>query len=656
MKKVLIWISVLVLVAVLSVVGTLAYLTAVDEETNVMTVGDASIKILEYERVDIDDKNDAASVQAFNDNKHLRPTVVADGFNYANSNYNTPLTDNYVIWDEAHVGEEIKINGAQNYQTPIWNPDDITNEIDKMVFVKNTGDCNVYIRLCFAFEAGNYVRLDRFNEMVHMNKNETDWAWDWVEPQENHITEIDGTRCFIAWATYKYPVAPDELTKISLSQIALDFSAINDHARAFGDTYDVKVFAQGIQSDGFTADLGYTPATAITEVFGTTVPFDGVTYVPLTDLRTALHYLDADTSKTKLVGTDNASNNMVNSVTFGLTADHAEKVKDYKGIFMANNAGEADFTAYAYYVPNGDKYDIYVLADDWKIYAPANCSQLFIGMSALTEVDTSNLDVSQTTSMYRMFFKCQSLTTLEVGNWFAKGTDEEVVLQQAFYDCKALKNLDVSNWIIKTNESLKETFKNCSSLSGKLDLTGWDVSGITLMQYTFSGCTGLTEIDVSNWNVGNVSDFSYMFENCYSLNKLDVANWDVSSATNFHGLFSRCSSLKRIELSEWNVEKLSSALGMFVGCGSLTSLDLSGWNTANLVKTEQMFSKCGNLKTIYVGKDIWNMESVTDSTNMFEQCVALVGEKGTIFNSGKTNVEYAHIDGGTSNPGYLTEK
>ena len=653
----------LTLIAVASAVATIAYfMYDTPLEENTMTVGNASIELVEYQR------GANGTVEQFVNDKILIPSTIADGFEYDAVNYDpkkitadTPCVD----WNSIKAG----------YKSPIWDSSNINDEVDKMVFVRNKGNTDVYVRVCFAFEAGNYVWKSHFDRMVHLNKNETDWAWDWYN--NGKVVEMNGTRYYIAWATYKDVLPAGEYTEISLSQIALDVSAINDHARAFGDTYDVKVFAQGIQAHGFT-----DATAALTTGFDDTIPFKNVKEVNFTDLTTALHYLDADTSKTKFVGAEKDSNYRVNSVTFGLTADHAEKVKDYKGIFIANNAGEADFTAYVYYIPNGDKYDIYVLADDWKIYAPKSCSQLFIGMAALTEVDTSNLYVSQTTSMYRMFyncyslktidvsswdmtnvtgiaemfFNCQSLTTLEVDNWFTTKTNNKVGVNQAFFGCSSLKSLDVSNWKIKTGTTLREVFKGCTSLSGKLDLTGWDVSDATTMQEAFCDCSKLTEIDVSTWDVGSVTTFTLMFDDCYALKELDIADWDVSSATSFHGMFRYCTSLKEIELSEWNVEKLSSALGMFLGCNSLTSLDLSGWNTVKLSKTKEMFSKCGNLKTIYVGKDIWNMGSVIESTNMFEQCEALVGGAGTTYDGSKIDKTYAHIDGGTTNPGYLSEK
>ena len=50
----------------------------------------------------------------------------------------------------------------------------------------------------------------------------------------------------------------------------------------------------------------------------------------------------------------------------------------------------------------------------------------------------------------------------------------------------------------------------------------------------------------------------------------------------------------------------------------------------------------------------WDVSNVTDSYNMFYNCTKLVGGAGTVYNSSYTDKTYARIDGGTSNPGYLT--
>ena len=52
----------------------------------------------------------------------------------------------------------------------------------------------------------------------------------------------------------------------------------------------------------------------------------------------------------------------------------------------------------------------------------------------------------------------------------------------------------------------------------------------------------------------------------------------------------------------------------------------------------------------------WSTTAVTNSNNMFYDCASLVGDQGTTYDADHVNAEYAHIDGGTSNPGYFTAK
>ncbi len=94
---------------------------------------------------------------------------------------------------------------------------------------------------------------------------------------------------------------------------------------------------------------------------------------------------------------------------------------------------------------------------------------------------------------------------------------------------------------------------------------------------------------------------------------------------------------------------------MFDNCSSLTSLDLSSFDTGNVTDMSAMFANRGNLKTIYVG-DNWSTQKVTSSDAMFDGCEMLCGGKGTKYIPGKVTAEYAHVDEGESNPGYLTQK
>lgn len=612
MKKILIWVLVPILLSVVCIMGTLAYLTAVDEEKNEVTVGAARIELREYERDEIEEKN-TADIMKFENDKLLIPSVVSDDFTYPAPAYNTTPTDNYVIWNDDHEGEDIIVDGKTGYQTPIWNPDDITNEIDKMVFVKNTGNCNVYVRICFAFEAGNYVWKSHFDKMVHLNKNETDWTWTWDKTGDKvNLYDIDGTRYFIAWATYKHVLPEGEHTNISLSQIALDFSAINDHARAFGEKYEVKAFAQGIQSDGFES-----ANAALAKGFDDTIPFKNVKFVEFVDLPNALHYLNGDPSGTGFVGSDKYPNTRVSSITFGLTADHAEKVKGYDGTLVANRKDDADFTAYAYYIPNSDgQYDIYVLADAWEIYAPWDCRRLFADMAGVKKIDTTNLNVSQTQNMGEWFNRCYALETIDVSDWDVSNVTD---MEYLFKECYKLANIDVSDWDVSNVTDMKFMFKDCPITT--IDVADWDVSEVTDMGQMFRGCSNLTELDLNSWDTGKLTSMTSIFNACGSLTTLNISKWDVSKVTNMSHAFVSCKSLTSVDIADWDVSSVTEMAKMFQSCFALVELDLSKWNTGNVKDMSNMFDSCHSLASLDLSG--WDTGNVKNMAIMFGSCKAL---------------------------------
>ena len=129
------------------------------------------------------------------------------------------------------------------------------------------------------------------------------------------------------------------------------------------------------------------------------------------------------------------------------------------------------------------------------------------------------------------------------------------------------------------------------------------------------------------------------------------------------GMFSNCKNLKSIDISTFNTKNVTNMESMFIQCKSLTTLDLSSFNTASLTHLPYMFCDCQNLRTIFVNKDNWLIDSnICNIWNgghvagMFYGCESLFGEKGSEVMPQNENGTFAHIDGGESNPGYLTSK
>ena len=63
---------------------------------------------------------------------------------------------------------------------------------------------------------------------------------------------------------------------------------------------------------------------------------------------------------------------------------------------------------------------------------------------------------------------------------------------------------------------------------------------------------------------------------------------------------------------------------MFAGCTGLTSLDLTNWNMQNVTDFTEMFINCTKLQTIYCNYD-WDTRKVANSKKMFDGCEKLVG-------------------------------
>lgn len=155
----------------------------------------------------------------------------------------------------------------------------------------------------------------------------------------------------------------------------------------------------------------------------------------------------------------------------------------------------------------------------------------------------------------------------------------------------------------------------------------------TRMQSFFSGMSAVTTM-TGLWRIDttNVSAFTYTFSGTTALAKpLDLSTWG-----NFEG--------------EMNCDS------MFTGSG-VTSIDLSGWDSSKIFKMTGMFRQCTGLTTIYVseGFDLTNLAAAFSGA-AFTGCANLVGGQGTTYNSSYVQSQYARIDGGTSAPGYFTER
>ena len=299
---------------------------------------------------------------------------------------------------------------------------------------------------------------------------------------------------------------------------------------------------------------------------------------------------------------------------------------------------------------------------------------MFDGCYSLTTLDVSGLNTANVSDMTGMFNSCSELTTIYCDDTWSCDISEDM-----FSACTKLKgaiaydpektNASWANpvsgyftyvppkpYALLSDDNMTLTFycdynkksrngMNVGPFSEASD-RGWhtqreniitvvfdesfaDYTGLTSTAHWFNGCNALTNIDgIKRLNTANVTTMNGMFRNCSTLTNLDVTGFITGNVTDMYR--------------------------MFYGCSGLTTIDLSSFDTAKVTDMSGMFRGCTSLTTILCNRD-WSTSAVlTSSENMFFNCNALVGGKGTTYNSSNTDVTYARPDDGTEAPGYFT--
>lgn len=209
-------------------------------------------------------------------------------------------------------------------------------------------------------------------------------------------------------------------------------------------------------------------------------------------------------------------------------------------------------------------------------------------------------------------------------------------MQKAFINLGELISIDTKNLVITSNR-------------GEGQQPFWRMSE------AFKNCKVLRDLDVSGWDVSEVTSMDYAFDQCYKLQNLDVSNWNVSKVADMRGLFRQCQNVPVLDISKWKTSNVKRMKELFRGVFKVTELDMSGFDTAKVTDMAMMFYQCFALTTIYASEKFVTTAVNESDERLFYQCEKLVGGNGTVWSANNIGREYARIDA-EGTPGYFTEK
>ena len=101
----------------------------------------------------------------------------------------------------------------------------------------------------------------------------------------------------------------------------------------------------------------------------------------------------------------------------------------------------------------------------------------------------------------------------------------------------------------------------------------------------FHGCAKLTSVDLSGWDLSGVSDIQCFFANCSSLTKIDLSQCPIDMSHNNYehamaALFKNCKSLTSLNLGAFNNQADrygTSAPDVFTGTTALREITFGGY-------------------------------------------------------------------------------
>ena len=212
--------------------------------------------------------------------------------------------------------------------------------------------------------------------------------------------------------------------------------------------------------------------------------------------------------------------------------------------------------------------------------------------------------------------KLQNILDIDLSSF---NTSKVTNMEYMINDMPNLTSLDLSNFDTSKVTNMKGMFYSMTGLTS-LNLSNFDTSQVTNMSGMFSSVWHLTSLNLSNFDTSQVTNMDHMF-NSVGLTSLNLSNFNTSKVTSMVGMFSYMSNLTSLNLSNFDTSKVINMVGMFSDMPSLTTLNLSNFDTSQVTNMSVMFDGMHNLTTLNLSN--FDTSKVTSMKGMFSDMPSL---------------------------------
>ncbi len=272
---------------------------------------------------------------------------------------------------------------------------------------------------------------------------------------------------------------------------------------------------------------------------------------------------------------------------------------------------------------SADKYIIKVKGGASRIsfYGDGGDGTSELLFDVLTPVSAGVTGINSAENMFRGI-KAESFTTED---FFDEASGNVTSMRGMFAETPNF-NMDLNGWDVSNVTLMDRMFLNASSFNngGSNLINGWDISKVENMTSMFNGASSFNQ-PIGDWDTSNVTNMRRMFNGASSFNQ-SIGDWDTSNVTRMDIMFQNADSFNQ-DIGGWDVSNVIDMQRMFQNAGSFNQ-DIGNWDTSNVTNMQRMFRSTSfnqdiNTKTVNKGEPgefaAWDTSSVEDMSHMLNR-------------------------------------